>query len=317
MLMSQDSKYGLGMNVRVELKLFVIMAEREYDVFSDYLELHNIVKPKVTKLSQVKITADLNVKTSKESTCFKEFNPLQFEQEQKLNGQMWRLELKTKTWSPSWDSLAMRQTQSDLTSPLSHQKIWDSLTTRHPQLDLSPPPGHRKLTNRSLQAIEQKEDLDISSQPTLQTKNTVKPQTIDLIPTCTSPQDRVQMENLCRLPKDGSTLDKSPHVPSTAIIGVTYYALEQGLCNFCRTNGETPQFFKSHTLKDRAGKVVCPVLRSFRCPICNSTGDNAHTVTYCPFGRGNASTMTAARTTRKGCGCIREKDNKSCRHHQK
>ncbi|XP_067132855.1 nanos homolog 3-like [Centruroides vittatus] len=54
-------------------------------------------------------------------------------------------------------------------------------------------------------------------------------------------------------------------------------------CRFCKNNGELPRFYKSHTLKNERGKVNCPVLRAYTCPICNNEGgDDAHTIRYCP-----------------------------------
>ena len=32
-----------------------------------------------------------------------------------------------------------------------------------------------------------------------------------------------------------------------------------------------------------AGKVVCPILYAYKCPICHATGDYAHTLKYCPM----------------------------------
>ncbi|XP_069129709.1 uncharacterized protein [Argopecten irradians] len=74
------------------------------------------------------------------------------------------------------------------------------------------------------------------------------------------------------------------------------------VCKFCKTNGETKGFYTSHDLKDAKGLVTCPVLRTFRCPICNATGDHAHTVTYCPFGSGKCSVMVTSKTPRMSCG---------------
>ena len=36
-------------------------------------------------------------------------------------------------------------------------------------------------------------------------------------------------------------------------------------------------------LKDLDNKVVCPALSRYRCPICNNTGFDAHTVKHCPY----------------------------------
>lgn len=53
-------------------------------------------------------------------------------------------------------------------------------------------------------------------------------------------------------------------------------------CAFCRKNGESDMVVKSHNLKLRNGKIACPILRNYVCPLCHTTGDYAHTLTYCP-----------------------------------
>jgi protein nanos 1 len=57
---------------------------------------------------------------------------------------------------------------------------------------------------------------------------------------------------------------------------------KQDVCVFCRNNGESESLYTSHCLKDAEGRVTCPVLRAYTCPICGANGDAAHTIKYCP-----------------------------------
>eukprot|EP00090_Calanus_glacialis_P014479 TRINITY_DN23276_c0_g1_i1.p1 TRINITY_DN23276_c0_g1~~TRINITY_DN23276_c0_g1_i1.p1 ORF type:complete len:246 (-),score=59.36 TRINITY_DN23276_c0_g1_i1:455-1192(-) len=54
-------------------------------------------------------------------------------------------------------------------------------------------------------------------------------------------------------------------------------------CVFCKNNNESESVYGSHVLKDPEGKVVCPALYIYKCPICNNTGHDAHTVKHCPY----------------------------------
>ena len=60
-------------------------------------------------------------------------------------------------------------------------------------------------------------------------------------------------------------------------------------CVFCRNNGEPLSVYGSHILKDCQGRVTCPILRRYTCPICGCSGDNAHTIKYCPMNVNNMS----------------------------
>ena len=43
-----------------------------------------------------------------------------------------------------------------------------------------------------------------------------------------------------------------------------------------------------------AGKVICPILFAYKCPICHATGDYAHTLKYCPMMPKGISTSTTS-----------------------
>eukprot|EP00063_Salmo_salar_P059098 XP_014033933.1 PREDICTED: nanos homolog 2-like [Salmo salar] len=74
---------------------------------------------------------------------------------------------------------------------------------------------------------------------------------------------------------------------ASSISGNTSHSLASGdYCGFCKQNGETAEIFRSHKLKSKDSKVICPILRSYICPMCGGTGDNAHTRRYCPQRNG-------------------------------
>ena len=83
-----------------------------------------------------------------------------------------------------------------------------------------------------------------------------------------------------------------------------------GHCNFCKKNGESREVYCSHQLRDDVGRVTCPVLFRYRCPWCGATGENAHTVSYCPVNPYRRSSVLTSRTPRQSCGCLR-----NCHHH--
>ena len=71
----------------------------------------------------------------------------------------------------------------------------------------------------------------------------------------------------------------------------------KSMCVFCKNNGEMESVYGSHVLKNEEGHIVCPILRAYTCPICGVSGDNAHTIKYCPQGN-NESTIKALKQTR-------------------
>lgn len=60
------------------------------------------------------------------------------------------------------------------------------------------------------------------------------------------------------------------------------------VCVFCRNNGESKKVYSSHVLKDAEGNTTCPILRAYTCPLCKASGDQSHTIKYCPKNK-NAS----------------------------
>jgi hypothetical protein len=63
-------------------------------------------------------------------------------------------------------------------------------------------------------------------------------------------------------------------------------------CSFCKNNGESEEVYTSHVLKDVSGMVTCPILQLHVCPICEATGQMAHTITYCKeFKRSKRSSV--------------------------
>ncbi|KAJ3613810.1 hypothetical protein NHX12_020056 [Muraenolepis orangiensis] len=60
---------------------------------------------------------------------------------------------------------------------------------------------------------------------------------------------------------------------------------EPKVCVFCRNNGAPEEVFASHVLKAADGRVLCPILRAYTCPLCSANGDHAHTIKYCPLSR--------------------------------
>lgn len=60
---------------------------------------------------------------------------------------------------------------------------------------------------------------------------------------------------------------------------------EPRACVFCRNNGEPEEVYTSHILKAADGRVLCPILRAYTCPLCSANGENAHTIKYCPLSK--------------------------------
>jgi len=65
-------------------------------------------------------------------------------------------------------------------------------------------------------------------------------------------------------------------------------------CVFCRNNGQPRSVWSTHHIRDTEGKVSCPILRRYNCPLCkNGGGDYAHTKTHCPLYTGRTGSTNS------------------------
>lgn len=68
------------------------------------------------------------------------------------------------------------------------------------------------------------------------------------------------------------------------------YGMINEFCTFCKNNNEPEFIYRSHRLK-KNGSVICPILWAYKCPLCNATGENAHTIKYCPENGKNPESL--------------------------
>lgn len=54
------------------------------------------------------------------------------------------------------------------------------------------------------------------------------------------------------------------------------------VCTFCKSNGEPEEIYSSHSLKSSVNKITCPILMKYTCVECGASGENTHTIKYCP-----------------------------------
>lgn len=96
-----------------------------------------------------------------------------------------------------------------------------------------------------------------------------------------SPDSWPGFEEPCRCPDStpGTSCSSDHRSPGSQGLGQNW---EKSVCGFCKQNGESAEIYESHRLKAHNGRVLCPVLRKYMCPICGATGDTAHTLRYCP-----------------------------------
>ena len=68
-------------------------------------------------------------------------------------------------------------------------------------------------------------------------------------------------------------------------------------CQFCLKYGRPEEECRTHRLRTASGLVSCPILRNLTCPICQATGDFAHTKSYCPLVSVEGATTMKSKNT--------------------
>ncbi|XP_071202612.1 nanos homolog 3-like [Salvelinus alpinus] len=58
---------------------------------------------------------------------------------------------------------------------------------------------------------------------------------------------------------------------------------ERKFCRFCKYNGESESVYRSHSLKDQDGDMMCRYLRLYDCPLCGAIGDQTANRHHCPL----------------------------------
>jgi len=72
------------------------------------------------------------------------------------------------------------------------------------------------------------------------------------------------------------------------------------VCVFCRNNGESKKVYSSHVLKDAEGNTTCPILRAYTCPLCKASGNESHTIKYCPKNKNTTKQQQSQMTASQG-----------------
>lgn len=97
-------------------------------------------------------------------------------------------------------------------------------------------------------------------------------------PTSASRQDIRQKNRISKLPKRSEQVDMSEFIRKSQ----SGYQQRNMVCTFCKSNGESEEIYTSHSLKSSNNKITCPILMKYTCVECGASGENTHTIKYCP-----------------------------------
>jgi len=185
---------------------------------------------------------------------------------------------------PSSDSSGRSCSPTD--SPVDHQLQFESVFAQQQALPMRPAPGAYLLRQPAVGHFPGSVDMAWSSlsqqTPAFNNPSPPKRFVFEVPHCCATPSIRI-LHDCCNketTPRD--LLDNRRYPPLNTRQYLPTAPSKLFLCRFCLKNGEPPSLYYGHNLHTD-GKVSCPILRRYDCPICNSGGgDFAHTVRYCP-----------------------------------
>lgn len=124
-----------------------------------------------------------------------------------------------------------------------------------------------------------------STNPCDQMENSFLPVPIGKPPVSTDQAYKTQSNN--KLPFTQKRFPKrSEQVDMKDFIQQAFFQIRSNIrmkmCSFCKSNGEDEVIYKSHSLKSSTNKITCPILLRYTCTECGATGENTHTIKYCP-----------------------------------
>lgn len=94
------------------------------------------------------------------------------------------------------------------------------------------------------------------------------------------PTAKRQTYHVNKLPKRSEQVDMSEFIRKSRSMNMKYKRYVA--CTFCKSNGESEEIYSSHSLKNSVNKITCPILMMYTCVECGASGENTHTIRYCP-----------------------------------
>lgn len=105
--------------------------------------------------------------------------------------------------------------------------------------------------------------------------------------------------HISKLPKRSEHIDMSEFIRKSRSTRTTHHRTM--MCTFCKTNGESEEIYSSHSLKNSVNKITCPILMRYTCVECGASGENTHTIRYCPVMQKKLRKQTLSKLVSNNC----------------